>query len=267
MTTLQKGIKYLAMALAIFLTVGIIGGILSAIGLFGGMFEESSVMKDIKTYTLSSNVTELDIRINAANFTIKQSDSFLIESNLKNLSVSEKNGILTIEEHKKFGSTYTGAALTLYVPKDICFDKADITTGAGRLTIDYLTADVLKLEVGACEVSIDVLTVNRKADIDGGAGEFTVYDSTLYNLDLDMGLGQLNLTSEILGNSELNLGIGESNLTLKGNKDNYHVVAEKGIGGITVDGESISDYNNIGNGQNHIEISGGIGTINLRYIR
>lgn len=36
MTTLQKVIKYLAIALAIFLTVTIIGGILSAVGLFGG---------------------------------------------------------------------------------------------------------------------------------------------------------------------------------------------------------------------------------------
>ena len=35
MTTFQKVIKYLAMAFAIFLTVSIIGGILSMFGLFG----------------------------------------------------------------------------------------------------------------------------------------------------------------------------------------------------------------------------------------
>jgi len=38
MTTLQKVIKYLAIAFAIFLTVTIIGGILSVVGLFGGLF-------------------------------------------------------------------------------------------------------------------------------------------------------------------------------------------------------------------------------------
>ena len=40
MTTFQKVIRYLAMALAIFLTVSIIGGILGAVGLFGGLFDD-----------------------------------------------------------------------------------------------------------------------------------------------------------------------------------------------------------------------------------
>ena len=40
MTTAQKVIKYLAIAFAIFLTVSIIGGILSAVGFLGGLLSD-----------------------------------------------------------------------------------------------------------------------------------------------------------------------------------------------------------------------------------
>ena len=52
MTTFQKVIKYLAIALAIFLTVSIIGGILGIFGLFSGFFTGDAVAGDLKTYTV-----------------------------------------------------------------------------------------------------------------------------------------------------------------------------------------------------------------------
>ena len=66
MTTLQKVIKYLAIAFAIFLTVSIIGGILSAVGLFGGLFSSDAVFEEVKTYSVAADIHNLDIEINAA---------------------------------------------------------------------------------------------------------------------------------------------------------------------------------------------------------
>ena len=97
MTTFQKVIKYLAMAFAIFLTVSIIGGLLSMFGLFGGFFGGDAVTEDIKTYSVSSDIQSLEVKINAADFTIKQGESFSVESNLKHLTVEDKNGVLTIK--------------------------------------------------------------------------------------------------------------------------------------------------------------------------
>lgn len=263
MTTFQKVIKYLAYALAVFLVVSIIGGILSAVGLFSGLFDGDNVLEDAKIYTVSDNITELDIRINAADFSIKQADAFSVESNLKHLTVKENDGVLTVEETKKFGKTYTGAMLVLYVPEGTVFEKADIITGAGIVSVDTLSADSLTLELGAGEVRIGSLTANKNADIDGGAGKITIADGSLRNLDLDMGVGQLDLTAVVLGNSEFDLGIGETNITLIGSKNDYTVDAEKGIGNMTVNGESVSDFNISGNGENNIDINGGIGAINL----
>ena len=90
MTTFQKVIKYLAMAFAIFLTVSIIGGLLSMFGLFGGFFGGDAVTEDIKTYAVSSDIQSLEVKINAADFTIKQGESFSVESNLKHITVEDK---------------------------------------------------------------------------------------------------------------------------------------------------------------------------------
>ena len=183
MTNFQKTVKYIAMAFAIFLTVSIIGGILSMFGLFGGFFGGDAVTEDIKTYAVSSVIQSLEVKINAADFTIKQGESFSVESNLKHLTVEDKNGVLTIKETKKFAHTNTGAVLTLYIPADTVFEKANIITGAGRLTVDSLSAFAMNFELGAGEVTIDTLVATSDIDIDGGAGKITISGGALHNLD------------------------------------------------------------------------------------
>ncbi len=265
MTNFQKTVKYIAMAFAIFLTVSIIGGILSMFGLFGGFFSGDAVTEDTKTYSVSSEIQSIEVKINAADFTIKQGESFSVESNLKHLTVEDKNGVLTIKETKKFANTYTGAVLTLYIPADTVFEKVNIITGAGRLTVDSLSASTMNFELGAGEVTIDTLVATSGIDIDGGAGKITVSGGALHNLDLDMGVGQLNLTSALTGDSDFDLGVGESNITIIGNRDDYKLDIEKGIGNITVDSASVSNIKEQGNGNNSIEVSGGIGAINLKF--
>jgi len=265
MTTFQKTVKNIAMAVAILLAVGIIAGFLSLFGLFGGFFGSDAVAEDVKIYSVSSEITSLKVEISAADFQVKQGEAFSVESNLKHLTVEDKNGILTIKETKKFGSTYTGAVLTLYVPADIVFEKAYIATGAGRLIIESLSAETLDFELGAGEVSITSLIAAQSADIEGGAGKITISGGELHNLDFQMGVGQLNLTSALAGECEFELGVGQSNITVIGNKDDYKLDIEKGIGSITVDGTSVSNTKVQRNGDNNIEISGGIGDINLNF--
>ncbi len=265
MTTLQKVIKYLAMAFAIFLTVTIIGGILSAAGLFGGLLAGDAVVEDIKTYSVTSEIHNLNIRINAADLYIKEGDAFSVESNLKHLKVEEKGGILTIEGTKRFGSTYNGAVLTIYVPAGTVFDNTNLATGAGRLTIEKLSSGTLDFELGTGDVSINSLIATKSADIEGGAGRITISSGALKDLDLEMGVGQLNLTSALIGDCQLDLGVGESNITLIGSKEDYKLDLEKGLGNISVDGKNVSDYGSSGNGTNRVEINGGIGAINVKF--
>lgn len=265
MTTLQRIIKYLAIAFAIFLALSILGAILGVAGLFGGIFSGEAVLEEAKTYSVDSDIRDLDIEINAADLLIKEGDAFRVESNLKHLKVEEKDGLLSIRETKKYGGTYNGAQLTVYVPAGTVFDKVSLTTGAGRLTAAVLAAHTLDFELGAGDVSIGALIATGSADIEGGAGRITVSDGAIEDLDLEMGVGQLNLTARLSGECQLDLGVGESNITLIGSKDDYKLDLEKGIGSITVDGKSPAEYGS-GNGANEVEINGGVGAIRVQFL-
>ena len=274
MTTLQKVIKYLALAFAIFLTVSIVGGILSAVGLLGSLFSDDDaewgdVIGETKTYTVSSEISDLNIQINAADFYIKEGNSFSVESNLKNLEVDEKNGCLTLKDLTKIklngSNAYENAVLTIWVPVGTVFDNVNIKTGAGRFTVDSLSAATIGFELGAGDVTISKLIAEKSANIEGGAGRITISDGAIKNLDLEMGLGQLNLTSALTGDCNLDSGIGEMNVTLLGSKDDYELDIEKGIGNITVDGKNVTDFGSSGNGANEVDIHGGVGAINVRF--
>ena len=226
---------------------------------------ENVVLDDSQTYEITSEIHSLDIQINAADFKIVSVDDFSVESNLKYLSVSEKDGVLKIVDEAKSNSNYTNAILTLYVPNGIVFHDVDIETGAAKMTVDTLSASSVELKLGAGDVRFESLNASANVDIEGGAGQITIVSGTLNNLSLEMGIGELNLTAAVLGESDLKFGVGESNVTLIGSKDDYKVDIEKGLGNVTVDGENVTGFGSSGNGQNHIEFEGDIGTINLKF--
>ena len=225
--------------------------------------KENVVLGDSLTYEITSDIHSLYIQINAADFKIELGDEFSVESNLKYLSVSEKDGVLTITDEAKSSSNYSNAVLTLYVPNDIVFDDVDITTGAAKLTVDALSTNSLELKLGAGDVRFESLHTFLAADIKGGAGQITIASGTLNDLTLAMGVGELNFSGALLGNCDLKLGVGESNLTLIGSKDDYRVDIKKGLGSISVDGKNVSDYGSSGNGRSHIHIEGGIGAAHI----
>ncbi len=271
MTTTQKIIKYLATAFAVFLTVSIIGGILGAIGLISLFSSGEDITGEMQTYSVSSGIREIDVTIKAADIHIKEGKSFSVESNLKNLKIEEKNGHLTIKDTTKlnfsfFSTKNTDSVLTLYIPEKTVLNKIKLTTGAGKLTVDNLSAENINFELGAGAVRIDNLVATKSADIEGGAGQITISDGAIKNMNLKMGIGQLNLTSDLSGNCRLNSGVGKVNVTLLGDKDDYMLNTQKGLGNISIDGKDISDNNNnIGNGTNKIKIQGGIGAINVNF--
>lgn len=230
-----------------------------------GCTKENAVLDETKAYQVQNQISSLNIQLNAADFKIEKGDAFLVESNLKYLSVSEKNGVLTIVDNAKSNSSYTDATLTLYVPSGIIFDSIDIETGAAKMNVDTLSANTIELVLGAGNVQIGMLNASSGASIKGGAGKINVVSGIINNLDIEVGAGKLDLTARVLGDSEFEFGVGESNITLIGNKEEYKVDIEKGIGSITIDGSVVTGTSSIGNGSNCIDIEGGVGAINLKF--
>lgn len=248
----------------------IIGALLTAIALLclpGCGSTQRLVLDEAKTYEITSQISSLDIRINAAELKIEYADDFSVVSNLKNLEVSERGGTLTLKDLTKVvavAESYEGAMLTVYIPAGTEFEKVHLLTGAGRFTAETLSAKRIGLELGAGDVSIGSLFVTGSAEMEGGAGRITISGGRINGLELEMGVGELELTSALTGDCELEMGVGDARITLLGSKEDYRLEISKGIGAISVDGRDVSAFKS-GSGANEIEISGGIGAIDVRF--
>lgn len=245
-----------------FLTVLVILSLVALAGCAG----ETAVLGELKIYEITSDIHSLDIQINAADFTIEQGDKFSVESNLKNLSVSEEDGVLKVVDKTKYDVIYNGAMLKLCIPNDIVFEDANIKTEAGKLTAKSLFANTMELKTGAGKIELDCLKVLTDIDIKGDAGEIIINSGTLNNLSLNLGVGELDMTAALLGESNLKFGVGESKLTLIGSKDDYKFDIKNNIGKITVDNKAVSDFDSNGNAQSFVKIKGGIGSTNITFL-
>ena len=268
MTSAQKLIKYLAMAFAIFLSVSIIGGIITGLAGVSYIFStrNSEAIGEMQVYPVEGEISSLSLTLSVTKLKIQTADKFSVESNHNYISVKSENGQLCINETKKLFSFHPkGVTVILNIPKGFVFDDATIEAGAGNVEIDALSCTILKLSLGAGEAEIKNLSASSRADIDGGAGKLNIDGGRLCNLELDMGVGALILKSRIEGQSFLDYGIGETKLTLLGSRADYQIEIDKGIGEAKLAGESIRDDSVYGDGKNHIEIDGGIGAMHIEF--
>ncbi len=278
MTTAQKIIKYLAIAFAIFLIFTIISGILS--GIYGlitglGLIESNNADKGGKYLSIvewdqyDEAIKKLNIDVNYSNFTIKESDTIKIESNINDIDCKQNGNTLEIKEKNhirfNFGTVDSTREIILYIPRDLILESSNISTGSGRVNIEYIHSEDLDLNLGAGETTIKELNV-KHAKIDTGAGDFKIENGNINDLDFNQGVGETDIRVKLTGKNKFNMGIGTLKIHLLNNKDDYKINVDNGIGNVKIDGKDVSDNETIGNGQNHISISGGIGEIYVDFI-
>ena len=259
MTDFQKVIKYLAIAFAILLIIGILGGVAAALGAVFGLLNREPAVGSMRTYSITETITKLDVAINAADFTIEVGSGCEVRINLKRLSVEAEDGVLTIEDQQKGWQDYQDAALILTLPEGVVFDEVEIETGAGRFSVEKLEAQKLSFEFGAGEVQIQALYAYQEAQIHGGAGKIVIDQGVLHDLELEMGAGGLELTARLEGNCDLDYGVGEARLNLIGDPEAYRIAYSKGLGSFHIDGQAMSGSGTYGTGPNRVDINGGIG--------
>ncbi len=265
----QRAILYTAIALAILLCIGIFGGVLRLGSFVLSWFDVRDVEQEMLNYPLQGEIDSLDIDLRFSELTVKIGDSFRLESNLKNLSVGLRDGVLTITEKggswKRFLGYSVAASTVLYLPSEHLFEQISLRSGAGRLQIEALSAERLELEFGAGEVAIDSLAAKRSAVISTGAGRTVIRNALLTDPEITVGVGALTIVGRTVGKGSIDLGVGAADLTLLGGIDAYTLNIRKGIGEILVDGRSASDGDTFGSGENRIDVEGGIGRIEITF--
>lgn len=267
MNNSQKVIKYVAIAVAIFLTVTIISTILT--GLFA-IFGISSIIdianNNVETMDYTKeyvDIYSIEMDIAAVELEIEKADTNTLKIEGTSIPVDykfkENEGVLKINNKK----VSKDSKLVIYIPSNM--NELDIDVGAGKIQMENIQVQELSLDTGAAVANIKNLIVTSNAKIDAGVGNITIEKSDISNLDFEAGIGNVEYDGYLRGTNTVNCGVGNIDIDLEGTVTLYKIIAEKGIGEIKVNGTKLSSNQTIGEGSNILKISGGIGSIEVTY--
>lgn len=150
------------------------------------------------------------------------------------------------------------------------FSRIALSCGIGEADISGLSAKELTISAGAGDVGLRNLSAGAFT-LYCGAGELTAKGiKTTQGAQINCGIGELTLSGDLLGEVEVKGGIGEVQLLLSANEEDYSITAEAGIGEVRIGGRSVSMLSGSfsrqrENAENSLDISCGIGEIDVRF--
>lgn len=265
MTAAQKVIKWFAYGLAAVLVFSIITAIVAA---GAGILTAVGIINSKAPETISCEEYEkcLNLELSSSELYIKKGDKLAVETSDDSYEITRDDNKLVVKDKKKvswFGGN-GNRKVTVTVPGDMTFDAVGIGNGAGKIEIDYLYTKELTLSVGAGETIIDETKVTKKAEISTGAGKFEIKNGVkINNAKVSLGVGETKIRAALTGDAKIDAGIGSVELDLLMLDSEYTLKVDKGIGEIKFNGSSVGN-GTIGNGDNVVDIDGGIGGINIR---
>lgn len=266
MTSVQKVIKYGALALALFIIVSIIVGIGQGLGFISNVFDDKEIITGEGKTATYQNITNIDMEISHAQVFIKEDKEFRTETNVEGITINENDHTLVIkEEDEGWFSDNDGGYVIVCIPEGLVLDNATIETGAGTLEIEELNTNYLDLELGAGELIINNINVYKNTDIEGGAGKIDIQSGELTDVSMSIGAGKADVIAKISGENKFEVGVGALNLTIEGKAEDYTFDVSKGLGDVTIDGTKAEDGSKVGNGFNEIQLDDGIGSITVNF--
>lgn len=281
MTSLQRVIKYGAIAFGFYLVFVIISAIIVGItAIFGISFgintykSHSSQDSAISSFNESfDGVNNLDIKLEVSKLNIKNGDEFRVEViNPTNEFYCKMNGdTLKIKDNRK-GFTWFDFSdnviteITIYIPENQNLEKIELEAGVNEAYIEKLSANRINIETGVGKFAADDIVADV-FKIDGGAGETKIVNSKVNELELDAGVGKFVINSEVLEEAKIEAGVGQLIINLKGDKNNYKVKTSTGLGSLLVDGKKVSDEQIIGDGDSYVKVEAGVGEVQVNFLR
>lgn len=139
-------------------------------------------------------------------------------------------------------STETVGELTLYLPKGFSFETANLTVGAGTLTVDELNADHVYCNEGMGSMDIRKLAA-QDAEVYLGMGEINLYDAKVSDMTADIGMGSLYVNGAITGNLSGTCGMGSVTMELVGKEEDYNYDVSASMGSVRIGDREVSGMN------------------------
>ncbi len=254
MTQFEKAIKTIAIVIAVFVVIVIIGGIVTVViaitSIFssdkaGQMFREGAQKAVESTVSLvnvdedfdTSKVEDLEVMNSIGTVTICHTDTETIHvsgTNLNEASVIEmRGGKLYVESAAvnvelfgvKLGEKISeeDIGIKIEIPRDFEFESVYLDNTMGCLSMDEVTAETLRIENG---------------------------------------MGTLECKNITVVDARVGAGVGNVSLEFTGSMNDYDMNLDPGIGSITADGVRQSNINHTNrDAVNTIKVDGGAGKI------
>lgn len=263
MTFVQKFIKYAAIALAAILTISIFTGLINGFSALANIFDNDVYNGEYIESIIGEEVRSLEIELEFADLNIKTGDELKVETSNNYFKIINSNEHLIVRDKNSMfrAKNY----VNIYLPKDFNLDNLKINADAGKTNIEGVNTDNLFLDAGLGDVNVKNVSVLNRAEIKTGIGKFNVENSSLHNLDFESGIGESKLHGNFTGEIDIETGIGKNTITILGNKDDYEISVDKGIGLLMIDGKKVKDGYETPKSLYELDIDHGVGSLKVYF--
>lgn len=144
---------------------------------------------------------------------------------------------------------YQGSQINIWIPKDIKLHIVSLDAGAGDIEIDVMEADEFSCEIGGGRLFVSEKLAAKQIECSVEAGQIEVSLLSGDEIDLECGAGQITAQ-------------------LEGNKEDYRLWAECGLGQILFGDDSygsISESITKGSGTKEVNLECGVGQIEIQF--
>ncbi len=228
MNGLQKVIKYCAMAFAIFLSVVILGSIITAVlGVTTGIAGINALTREDKDrislseeYSLEEakalEITSILVDCNAE-ITVKEGEVLAIEASdvTDEYEIRQSNGKFSIVQDRPdfninfvwFDDVAVQEKVVVTIPEELCPEQIKINSGSGAVSVTEVAADNLTVDSGSGRVTMEKVEADRLL-VDSGSGKVAVTNAKCKNTELYTGSGGISVENSELGEFRLDSGSG-----------------------------------------------------------
>lgn len=279
----------------------VIGGILYALGLHYGGFDQAKEMSSLMIdkfglhvplndtslyfkfntneekingdYTGNfdlSDVDNIDIQIGAADLKFNDSTDESIGVTLDGMNTSQ----VYVEDDTLFicskGSTMKGK-VEIAIPKSAKFSNINIEAGAAEMKNIAWECNRITMDLGAGDAKITSLNVTDSATFDIGAGNLEIQNAVIADMDADLGMGNLEFNGLVSGDLTVDCGMGNAEFSFTDSADNHNFDLEASLGNIELGQKRDSGLGNhivIDNdADSDYEIECGMGNIEINFAK
>lgn len=161
-----------------------------------------------------------------------------------------------------------GGTIHISLPKDLTFDKVDISAGASDFDADVLRAKEIDMDLGAGRIEISDLYADEM-NIKIGAGSTTIKNADVKDAEVQVGMGRFALKGAITGDLNAECSMGELVLSLEGSEDDHNYDLECAAGNLRVGGSNfagVASERNIDNGaESNFNLECSMGSLDVTF--